>query len=134
MLKFFLRLKLLASTCHLNVFKQLHTFHQSIFMEGSSANFAATSSRLYTSSPSLLRTPKFCCQEFDIQHLQLHELLKNPHVFQLWNQYQSANDKLLQESEEQKKLLQQINALTAEIHSLRTKLIETCYHYSNQPK
>ena len=103
-------------------------------MEGSSANFAATSSGLYTSSPSLLHTPEFRRQEFDIQHLQLHEFLKNPHVFQLWNQYQSANDKLLQESEEQKKLLQQINALTAEIHSLRTELIETRYHYSNQPK
>lgn len=92
----------------------------------------ASSSGLYLSSPSL-RTPEFRRPETDIQHFQLHELLKNPHVFQLWNQYQGATDKLLQESEEQKKLLQQINVLTAEVHSLRAEIAEARYHY-NQPK
>jgi hypothetical protein len=97
----------------------------------SSANFPA-STGLYLASPSI-RTPEFCRPEIDIQHFQLHELLKNPHVFQLWNQCQGATDKLLQESEEQKKLLQQINLLTAEVHSLRTEIAEARYHY-NQPK
>jgi hypothetical protein len=96
-----------------------------------SVNFPATSG-LYLPSPSL-RTPEFRRLEIDLQHLQLHELLKNPHIYQLWNQYQGATDKLLQESEEQKKLLQQINALTAEVHSLKSETIEARYHY-NQPK
>jgi hypothetical protein len=86
-----------------------------------STGFPATG--IYLSSPSL-GTPQFRRPETDIQHLQLHELLKNPHVFQLWNQCQGTTDKLLQESEEQKKLLQQINVLTAEVHTLRTEIAE----------
>jgi len=96
----------------------------------SSTNFSATGR--YLSSPSL-RTPEFRRPETDIQHLQLHELLKNPHVFQLWNQCQGTTDRLLQESEEQKKLLQQINVLTAELHSLRAEIAEARYRY-NQPE
>ena len=104
----------------------------------SSVNFpvtfpATSSTGLYLPSPSLVRTPEFRLPEIDIQNFQLHELLKNPHVFQLWNQYQAATDKLLQESEEQKKLLQQINGLTAEVHLLRTEIAEARYQY-NQPK
>ena len=100
-------------------------------LEASSSSFPAVGGP-YLSSPSL-RTPQFCHPETDVQHLQLHELLKNPDVLQLWNQYQGATDKLLQEAEEQKKLLQQINVLTTEIHSLRAEIAEACYHY-NQPK
>ena len=98
----------------------------------SSAGFSATGG-LYLPSPSLVRTPQFRHPEIDFQNLPLHELLKNPHVFQLWNQYQGATDKLLQESEEQKKLLQQINVLTTEVHTLKIKITEAGYHY-NQPK
>jgi hypothetical protein len=98
-----------------------------------SAETSSASTGLYLPSPSSLRTPQFRRPEIDIQNLQLHDLLKNPHVFQLWNQYQGATDKLLQESEEQKKLLQQINVLTAEIHSLRAEIAEAHYHY-NQPE
>lgn len=95
-----------------------------------STGFPANGHYHLTSPP--LGTPQFRRLETDIQHLQLHELLKNPHVFQLWNQYQGATDKLLRESEEQKKLLQQINVLTAEVHTLRTEIAEARYHY-NQP-
>ena len=91
-----------------------------------------TGSGLYLPSASL-RTPEFRRPEIDIQNFQLHELLKNPHVYQLWNQYQGATDKLLQESEEQKKLLQHINVLTAEVHSLKSEIAEARYQY-NQPK
>lgn len=97
----------------------------------SSINFPAGPG-LYLPSPSL-RTPEFRHPELNIQNFQLPELLTNPHVFQLWNQYQTATDKLLQESEEQKKLLQQINGLTAEVHSLRTEIAEARYQY-NRPK
>ena|ERR1700679_1701645 len=96
--------------------------------EASSTGFSATELFL----PPSLGTPRFRDPETDIQQLQLHELLKNPHVLQLWNQYQGATDKLLQESEEQKKLLQQINTLTAEVHTLKTEMTEARYRY-NQP-
>jgi hypothetical protein len=113
-----------------------NNFLASMHAEPSSATGSFPAYRL--SSPSsqalVLHTPQFRRPETqtDIQNLQLHELLKNPHVLQLWNQYQGATDKLLQESEEQKKLLQQINALTAEMHSLRAEIAEARYHY-NQP-
>ena len=100
-------------------------------ISSSSVNYPAATG-LYLPSPSL-RTPEFRRPETDIERLQLYELLKNPHVFQLWNQYQSETDKLLQESEEQKKLLQQINVLTTDVHSLRAEIAETRYRYS-QPK
>ena len=95
-------------------------------VEVSSAGFQVPATGLYLSSPTL--GTQFRRQENDIQHLQLHDLLKNPHVLQLWNQYQGATDKLLQESEEQKKLLQQINVLTAEVHSLRTEIAEARFY------
>jgi hypothetical protein len=101
--------------------------------EASSSGFPQADNGLYLPPPSL-GTSQLHHPETDIQHLQLHELLKNPYVFQLWNQYQSATDKLLQESDEQKKLLQQINTLTAEVHSLKTEITEARYHSGyNQP-
>ncbi len=96
-----------------------------------SSNFPA--SGLYLPLPNTLRTPQFCHQESDILHLQLHELLRNVHVLQLWNQSQSATEKLLEEAEEQKKLLQQINVLTTETHSLKAEIAEMRYRY-NQSK
>ncbi len=51
-------------------------------------------------------------------------------MLQLWNQCQGATEKLLEESEEQKRLLQHINVLTAEIHSLKAELVEARYHYT----
>jgi hypothetical protein len=95
-----------------------------------SSNFPA--SGLHLPSPNI-RTPQFRRQESDILHLQLHELLRNVHVLQLWNQSQSATEKLLEEAEEQKKLLQQINVLTAETHSLKAEIAEMRYRY-NQSK
>ena len=59
-------------------------------------------------------------------------MLGNPHVFRLWNQYQGAMERLLQESEEQKKLLQQINLLAAETHVLRAELAELRYCHNQQ--
>jgi hypothetical protein len=97
--------------------------------DASSTDFSATD--LYLPPPSPC-SPQVRQPETDIQHFQLHELLKNPYVLQLWNQYQGTTDKLLQESDEQKKLLQQINVLTAEVHLLRAEIAETRYRY-NQP-
>ena len=97
--------------------------------ESTSSSFPATG--LYLTSPSIC-TPQFRQQETDIQHLQLNELLENPHVFRLWNQYQGAMERLLQESEEQKKLLQQINMLAVETHALRAELAEFRYRHNQQ--
>ena len=114
------------STCHLKMFPNTY-----IMISGPSSSFPAAG--LYLTSPSSIRTPQFNRrQETDIQQLQLSELLGNPHVFRLWNQYQGATERLLQESEEQKKLLLQINMLAAETHALRAELAELRYCHNQQ--
>lgn len=59
-----------------------------------------------------------------IENLELPDLMKNPHVRELFNKWTEANQRTVQHTETQSKLLNQINVLQNEIHSLRGQVIE----------